>query len=165
MSLRRPGFCFVGIAEDGSRDIRCFSVDNKKNTKKPHSEILKNIYDTFVSDVKALGDVPKVFVREKAFNARGSQAEIGIYKVVGIMDLCLNEIGGMQKEWIEFYPVTVKKKVTDSGTANKDQVRDAVNKLMPPYEYQNDDESDAAAVALTYLLTNEQSEDTDHGNS
>jgi crossover junction endodeoxyribonuclease RuvC len=95
--------------------------------------------------------VPIYFVREKAFNARASQAEIGIYKVVGVMDRLLYRL---RLEWSEIYPVTVKKCITGSGKATKEDVAKALPQWLPGLEYKTDDESDAAAVAISFLVQN-----------
>lgn len=55
----------------------------------------------------------------------------------------------------EYYPSTVKLTIGGHGNAEKAQVSDGVAKLLTyPCEFRNDDESDAAAIALTYLSKN-----------
>lgn len=70
-------------------------------------------------------------------------------KVHGVVDLLVDDI-------IEYYPSTVKKDVSGNGRANKQEVADAVCKHLGMTEeelaFKSDDESDAIAVALTYLL-------------
>ena len=151
LSLRRPGFfkVLVTSSPDGAalQSAAAVSVDNKAN-QKPHGQLLDEIMKAFTFFMPDDG-IPVYFVREKAFNARASQAEIGIYKVVGVMDWLLYRI---RLEWSEIYPVTVKKLVTGSGKSTKDDVAKALPQWLPGFEYKTDDESDAAAVAISFLL-------------
>ena len=74
---------------------------------------------------------------------------MGIYKVVGIMDWFLYRLS---LDWSEIYPVTVKKCITGSGKATKEEVAKALDKWLPNMQYATDDESDAAAVAISFLI-------------
>lgn len=71
-------------------------------------------------------------------------------KIHGIVDLLVDDI-------IEYYPSTIKKDITGNGAANKQEVADAVCKHLDMTEeelaFKSDDESDAIAVALMYLIT------------
>ena len=60
------------------------------------------------------------------------------------------------QEWFEIYPVTVKRLVAGSGKAEKKDVADALLKYVGEQEYLNDDESDATAVAVAWLIQNHQ---------
>lgn len=153
LSLKRPGFCVVTMYKGGIDSVVTASVDNK-TTKKCRSEILKEIYDSLLKTIVATSVCPTYFVREHAFNSRGAMSEIGIFEVVGIADLALWEKA--KQEWFEIYPVSVKKLVTGSGKSDKQQVADCVKKVFGQTEFKNDDESDAAAVALAWLIQNKQ---------
>jgi len=123
------------------------SVDNKKLTKS-HGQLLDEIGRAFVNMIPE--DGTKIyFVREKAFNARAAQSEMGIYKVVGLTDWLLYKL---KEDWHELYPVSVKKLVTGSGKADKAQVASSLAYYFGEHEYPNDDESDAAAVAAAFLI-------------
>ena len=151
LSLRRPGFCkfLVTKTADGAAlsGAATVCVDNKQN-QKSHGQLLDDIMKEFAFFVPADG-LPIWFVREKAFNARAAQAEIGIFKVVGVMDWLLYRL---QLDWREVYPVTVKKCVTGSGKATKEDVLKMLPKWLPGVEYGTDDESDAAAVGISFLI-------------
>ena len=125
------------------------SLDNKKLTK-PHGQLMDEIIGHFVKFIPN-ECIPLYFVREKAFNARAAQSEMGIYKVVGMMDWILYRVGD---EWHEIYPVSVKKYITGSGKADKQQVADYLKYYFGQREYENDDESDAAAVGAAFLIEN-----------
>ena len=155
LSLRRPGFCrmLVTQQENGPpliEQILLRSVDNKTATK-THGELLDDILravsELFPDTEKT--DIPTFFVREKAINSRAAMSEIGVFKVVGVTDWVLWRIG---QTWHEIYPVSVKKLVTGSGKADKEAVAQAVQKLLGGVSFNNDDESDAAAVALAFLI-------------
>lgn len=92
-----------------------------------------------------------VYVREKAFSrfARETQA---LNKVVGIADL----VAWQQSMAIfhEIAPTTVKKLLTGSGKADKETVAQALDRYLGAQVYKTDDESDAAAVGVAWLLQN-----------
>lgn len=151
LSLRRPGFCkfLVTNTADGAdlSQAATVCVDNKAN-QKAHGQLLDEIMKAFAFFIPDEG-IPVYFVREKAFNARASQNEMGIYKVVGVMDWLLYRL---TMEWNELYPVTIKKLITGSGKADKDQVASMLSRWLPDVKYGTDDESDAAAVAISFLI-------------
>jgi len=126
------------------------SVDNK-TASKPHGELLDDILravsELFPDTEKTA--IPIFFVREKAINSRAAMSEIGVFKVVGVTDWVLWRIG---QSWHELYPVSVKKLVTGSGKSDKNAVAAAVTKILGDVEFANDDESDAAAVAIAFLI-------------
>ena len=124
-----------------------------KNSKLTHGEMLYKIYNTLIYELGELSwSYDVVCVREKAFNSRGSQGEIGIFKVVGVTDCAVWDV--LHKEWSELYPVTVKKELTGSGKAEKQDVAKAVLRYFPEAKFENDDESDAAAVGIAYMIQN-----------
>jgi crossover junction endodeoxyribonuclease RuvC len=161
LSLKRPGFCIVTMYKGNVEAVETASIDNKA-AKKCRSEILKEIYDFLAGRIVSASVCPAYFVREHAFNSRGAMSEIGIFEVVGIADLALWEKA--KQEWREIYPVSVKKLVTGSGKADKQQVADCVKKVFGQTEFRNDDESDAAAVALAWLIQNDQVKVEDEAN-
>jgi Holliday junction resolvasome RuvABC endonuclease subunit len=161
-SLKRPGFCRLHVEKRGEEtiitDVNVTSVDNK-TVKKPHGELLDEIFyamgafkpNTYVDNEYT---EPIYYVREHAFNARGAMSEIGIFEVVGLSNFWAWQHG--KCEWYEVYPVSVKKLVTGNGKAQKSEVANAVKMYLGNVEFKNDDESDAAAVAVSWLLQCEQ---------
>lgn len=164
LSLRRPGFCIVKIDKINEKiqivDVQLFSVDNKTKNK-PRGEMLHENAEK-LRELLALTGEPMFLVREKSINncnlkmrRSGSAAKSGVSETVGIADLLAWEI--QKKEWDEIYPVTIKKLVTGSGKSEKTMVA----KYLPAYygqnlSFRNDDESDAAAVAIAWLIQNHQ---------
>lgn len=70
--------------------------------------------------------------------------------MVGVSDLYAWAFGKRQFDEIE--AVTVKKKVTDDASAEKDEVADALEQFIGKHEYECDDESDAVAVGVAWLI-------------
>jgi crossover junction endodeoxyribonuclease RuvC len=73
-----------------------------------------------------------------------------IFRVVGVSDLALAKEG--YTKIVDLSPTTVKKAVAGNGKADKKQVAQAVETFIGEYQFKNDDESDAVAVALAYLI-------------
>lgn len=156
-SLSRPGFStFVVEQKDGQVTISNLTttcIDNKRSKKKTHGQILDEIMsgmDALISSCEDEESLPTFFVREKAFNSRAAMSEIGIFKVVGIADWLMWK--RLQSEWHEIYPVSVKKCITNSGTADKAAVADHLRYYVGDHTYPTDDESDATAVGIGWLI-------------
>ena len=156
LSLRRPGWCILKV-KSGEIYIRNkFSLDNKTKKNKTHGQILGEIYDVFYNNVVGcLNAFPKCyFVREKSIMHMMTPAERDLTKVVGIMDFMLGKT-----EWYEMYPSTIKKLITGSGKAEKEEVAVALEKYVGKQTYKCDDESDAVAVAIAWLIQQGQIEE------
>lgn len=160
LSLKRPGFCIMHISKEHDviqmTDIELYSIDNKTK-KKPRGQLLSEIAEAFRLIIDDDDKQPTFYVREKSvnncgFSARsGALARSGISEVVGVIDY----IAWMhQNEFDEIYPVTIKKLVAGNGRADKKQVAEALFKYIGNLKYKNDDESDAAAVAVAWLIQN-----------
>lgn len=165
LSLRRPGFCLIDFDKSKQNpisNVRLYSVDNKTK-KKLRGEMLHENAEKLREILQGIHE-PIFLVREKSINncnskmsRSGSAARSGVSEVVGIMDLIAWET--LHVEWDEIYPVTVKKAVTGSGKSEKTVVAEC----LPLYygqenalSFRNDDESDAAAVAIAWLISHGQ---------
>ncbi|MBP3653707.1 MAG: crossover junction endodeoxyribonuclease RuvC [Clostridia bacterium] len=124
-------------------DMLCH-VDNR-TAKASHGELLNTIYIRMMSIASDID----VFVRERAFSrfARETQA---LNKVVGIADLVAWQKD--QAVFCEIAPTTVKKLLTGSGRSEKEAVAGALERYLGFQIYKTDDESDAAAVGVAWLL-------------
>lgn len=162
LSLRRPGFCLLEVVNRAGKsrivDVRLMSVDNKTKRNKTHGQILREIlfcFNKFLSDLKTNDDGTEeeefYFVREKMILNKKVPSERDVAKVVGIMDYYLDN-----QEWYEIYPVTIKCLIAGSGKAEKQAVADSLSVYVGKQEYRNDDESDATAVAVAWLIQNHQ---------
>ena len=157
LSLNRPGFCVIRYAHGSIKLEKITCVDNKVNSKKTRGQkLLEN-----VAMLKSLCDEykPIYFVREASIkNARfgqrsGTAARTGISETVGVMDLFVWE--NSKTEWQEIYPTSIKKCITNNGRATKEDVAKALPNYVGDVEYTVDDESDAVAVAVAWLIKNE----------
>lgn len=93
-------------------------------------------------------------VREEALRKSGTCASGKVLsilnRVVGVSDLYAWAFG--QRQFKEIEAVTVKKKVTNDASAEKDEVADALEQFVGKHEYACDDESDAVAVGVAWLI-------------
>lgn len=93
-------------------------------------------------------------VREKALDKQaGPQSSRTIevlHKVVGVSDLYAWAFGGRVFE--EIPPKTVKKLVANDQNAEKEAVAEALGQFIGSHTYACDDESDAAAVGIAWLI-------------
>lgn len=163
LSLKRPGFCALRVHREGDHvafsDVTLVSVDNKTKTK-PRGQLLQEIASAF-ADLLASSPQPVFLVREQSINNCGGKmahsstaARTGISSVVGVMDLLAWQHARLG--WEEFYPVSIKKLLTGNGKAEKQEVAAALPMYLGNLAFRNDDESDAAAVAVAWLIHHRQ---------
>lgn len=161
LSLNRPGFCSVVInKKDGVpviEGVAFHSIDNKKSKKKKRGQILGDIFEYLVT-IAWPKKYTVYFVREKSVNSFGggdsASSKTAVGSVVGIADFAL--YANRLEDWHEIYPVTVKKLITGHGRAEKDEVAKCLEAYIGKQEYACDDESDAAAVAIAWLIQQKQ---------
>ena len=70
-------------------------------------------------------------------------------KVIGVADLYAWAYG---KVFDEIAPTAVKKLVTGNASAKKEEVASALTKYVGQQDYACDDESDAVAVGVAWLI-------------
>lgn len=166
LSLRRPGFCTLQIENGEIKWIHLNSIDNK-GKKKTHGRILREIYDEFYYRVLkgTNSEIMMFLIREKEIMHMKIPSERDVSKVVGVMDFLADELHNdycpatHEGFWRDIYPVTVKKQITGSGKATKEEVAEALEKYVGKLNYNCDDESDATAVAIAWLIQQGQLED------
>lgn len=118
---------------------------NNKSSKEPHGAILSAIL-SFLEGLVADVDI---FVRERAFSRFPHETQT-LHKVVGIADLAAWQKAGAVFQ--ELAPTTVKKLLTGNGKATKEEVASALTHYVGEQHYATDDESDAVAVGIAWLL-------------
>ena len=95
-----------------------------------------------------------VIVREQALDKQGgprnSRVIEVLHKVVGVADLYAWGFGGRVFE--EIHPKTIKKLVANDQLAEKDVVAAALPQFVGEHQYACDDESDAVAVGIAWML-------------
>lgn len=120
---------------------------NNRGEKKCHGQILAEIYD-LITDLAV--DVA-VLVREKGFSRFPHETQ-ALFKVIGISDVVAWKT--CSTEFVEITPTTVKKTLTGSGKAGKEEVAAVLERYVGRQEYATDDESDAVAVGVTWMILN-----------
>lgn len=90
-----------------------------------------------------------VFVRERGF-ARFAAETKALSKVVGVVDMTAWNCG--KYTFDEISPMTVKKLVAGNARASKEQVSEALTRFVGDQTYTCDDESDAVAVGIAWLI-------------
>lgn len=96
-------------------------------------------------------DASLVLVRERGFFRFAAETQV-LCKVIGVVDLYAWACG--QKEFVEIAPKSVKKSVTGDASASKEDVAQWLEKYVGKQEYACDDESDAVAVGVAWLIQN-----------
>ena len=125
-------------------------VANRAAVNKPHGKILGEISST-LADFLA-GKRVKIAVRERAFSRYNAETQ-AIHKVVGVSEMIVWHI--LEMKFQELAPRSVKKYVTGWGSASKEEVAEAIDNYIPKHaQFASDDESDAVAVGLAWLIAN-----------
>lgn len=148
LSLSSPAFAVLEYDNNGTvKLIHKSHVNNKKRSKATHGERLSYIYDELN---RIMEKYPiKETVREKGFS-RYAQTTQTLFKVVGISDFITHRMAGLTVS--EIPPTTIKKVLAGHGFSSKDAVAEALYAYIGKQDYANDDESDAVAVGIVYLM-------------
>lgn len=99
------------------------------------------------------GDFEGGIIREDFTDGRSKRARQGVFGAWAAVDIGLARYS--QKVTAMVSPTTVKKVVAGDGKADKAAVEVGVRKILrlkPDYVFQTDDESDACAIVLSYLI-------------
>ncbi|MFC8958278.1 crossover junction endodeoxyribonuclease RuvC [Bacillus subtilis] len=94
-----------------------------------------------------------VVVREHFTGGRNKRSTQTVFGAWAVIDLALGKYG--YKADVEITPKTVKKDVTGKGSASKDEVEAGVRRILSlpdDFTFRTDDESDAAAIGLAWLI-------------
>lgn len=151
LSLNRPGFAILHCDPDTQTVsvVRKSVVDHKSSSagkKKPHGQRLAENAAEMKSYMNS--DMELVFVRERGFHKHATETE-AIFKMVGVSDLYAWKY---RKVFEEIPPSVIKKTLTGDSNAAKDQVAKALERYVGLQEYAFDDESDAVAVGVCWLI-------------
>ncbi|MGD2278183.1 crossover junction endodeoxyribonuclease RuvC [Bacillus wiedmannii] len=147
LSMSSPAFAVV--AWDGRRLYVLHQSHIKTNAKKSHGYRLCEIYRHLGSLLMDWQGQLTAVVSEKGFSRFANVTQI-LFMVHGVAKLAVHSAG---EDVVEMSPTTVKKHVTGNGKASKDAVADSVRGYFrEKLVFATDDESDAIAVALAYLI-------------
>lgn len=153
LSMYCPGFAHLSYnAETRSVSIVKKSiVPNRSGTakKKGHGWILNEI-GSVISNYMSNPAI-KVSVRERAFSRYNAETQ-ALNKVVGVSDMISWHMLNM--EFQELTAATVKRNVTGFGRAEKEEVAEAIGNYCEHSTFNSDDESDAVAVGIAWLIEN-----------
>ena len=150
LSMHRPGFALLDYDEEKRTvQLRKISVVNNKNKHKPHGQIQNEIVEELCSYLKSKPNA--ILVRERGFSRFAAETQ-ALYRVVGVADQYAWIIGN--RVFKEISPAAVKKLLTGTGRATKNEVASALEKYVGKQQYDFDDMSDAVAVGVAWLLQN-----------
>ncbi|MNK85827.1 Holliday junction resolvase [compost metagenome] len=131
---------------DSLKPVLIMSISTKHFKKTAtHGQKLKYIEDEIIKVGKEYS--PKIVCIERGFSRFNVSTQV-IYRVHGVVNKLFHNY-----EQIYYPPKTVKEAIC-RGDATKKYVKDTILKVYPDVEFQNEDESDSFAVALTYLIKN-----------
>lgn len=156
-SLAAPG---IAIVEIGSlKVIDCITIKTKKSeSKRPDLDIIARV-NIILSGIKKFLSVHKdkkitiVGVESPAIAARGHVLQLG-----GVYYSILKYIVSSQPkaDLIPLPPMSIKKIITNSGRADKDQIENGLKRLGIDISMaSNDNEFDAISAAITAILVGE----------
>nr|WP_269745617.1 crossover junction endodeoxyribonuclease RuvC [Brevibacillus borstelensis] len=153
LSLASPGFAAIGVRNRRPRLLTATHV--KTGTDENYAqryEAIEAFTTLFIREQLRAGPVRAV-VRESFPPSRNPRLPQTIYGAWAAVDRGLHKYGVDVADVIS--PTDVKKRVAGSGKAEKADVAEGVRKLLglpEDYRFATDDESDAAAVALAWLI-------------
>jgi crossover junction endodeoxyribonuclease RuvC len=134
---------------DGARQPHLIAVTHvKTNAKESHGKRL-DVIDKAITVMYEAYQPFAAVIRERGFSQHAATTQ-ALFKVVGVSELNLRD-----HTIIEIPPTTVKKILTGDGKADKLAVAVAVRRLLKlpdDFVFKTDDESDACAVILAYLI-------------
>ena len=149
-SMSSPGAAILEVKQGRAQIIALSHV--KTTAKQPHglrAEIVEAWATLFIAEHLAKGF--DAIIRED-FVGRTSKQSHPVYSAWGAVDQALNKFG-LNFTAPAISQSAVKKAVVGSGKAEKDEVADAVRRLTGyTGEFACDDQSDAAAIGLAYLI-------------
>lgn len=117
----------------------------KTNPKQTHGKRLKYIEDEVIKLTNKFE--PEFIAIERGFSRFNTSTQV-IYRVHGVINKFFHNV-----EQIYFPPKTIKETII-RGDATKKLIKEIIQVAYPNIEFNNDDESDSFAVALTYLIKN-----------
>ena len=151
LSMSSTGYAVLETDGELVKVVELGHIDNKKQgrAKWSHGKRLSRIFSELKVVINRHPDI-SVVVREKGVT-RFNKATQVIFRVVGVVDLLLETVG--------LHPSTevgiteAKKLITGSGKADKEQIaQKVVGYLSEPVDFSVDDESDAVAVGVAYMI-------------
>jgi len=117
----------------------------KTNPKQTHGERLRQIGDKFC-DLRYQYNTSTIVI-ERAFSLHNISTQV-LYRVHGLTNYLFYDC-----TQVYYAPTTIKKAITGTGKADKEEVKRIILKEhFPDATFKNTDESDAVAIGLTYFI-------------
>jgi len=153
--MRRPGFAVIEYDKEtrATRVVESSVVDNKSTKAlRTHGQMLLATAAELRRYFEKYKDRKLILAKEDAvMSYRNINTSVTISKVHGVADMIAAEYGYFDFQGIG--TTAIKKMLTGRGDAQKDEVERGTRVFIGhEYEYQFDDESDAVAVGLAWLI-------------
>lgn len=148
LSLACPAFAVFHVT--ASSDYENIELLHLSHVKTDSKKGLGHRLDQIQKHLQSIFDqhTIEVVVVEKGFS-RFATATQQIQRVVGVFVLTVFRNG--IRTFDELSPTTVKKEITGSGKATKDELAAALFRYLGDRKYATDDESDACGVGIAYM--------------
>lgn len=151
LSLTSPGFAVIEVKKGRPRLIKTANLTTTSDTVQAlRYEEIEAFTLLFIRDNKPFD----VIAREIWPPARNYAQNNKIHGAWAAVERALSRYGYEVGEHMT--PSNVKKTVTGNGAAKKPEVAESVRRLLGlgvDYKFDSDDHSDAAAIALAYLIS------------
>lgn len=147
LSLSNTGIAIIDL--DTYNPILVDSVKTKQNKKlneqDDHKERLKVITDKFD---ELINTYPVSVVAIESPFVQHNKSTKAVMKVHGVTQRWFYDVSQ------HFYAPTTIKATICHGQAKKELLEEKLKSVYPNIEFKNNDESDALAIAITYLIKN-----------
>lgn len=145
-SLRQTGYALLQANYDRNRiDVLYATSLNNRYYGAAHGLLLQNIFDKTVEMAKCATQ----FVREGAV-CTPMQSQPIMHKVHGAMEMALWQ--AQKRRFIDIPVGRIRDLVCGNPFATKHAVRVSLERYVGSYPYESNDESDAVAVGVAYLI-------------
>ncbi|AQR77211.1 hypothetical protein BXP28_07390 [Paenibacillus larvae subsp. larvae] len=157
LSLRGPGFADIAIKDRKPTLIRSAHFKTTTGETRVQSyEAIESFAYLFVREQTKSGAAPYAsIIREAWPPARNYENNDKVHGAWSAVDRALERFGQHVTDHLS--PSTVKRIVAGNGKAEKEDVAEEVRKLLGlplDHVFASDDESDACAVVLAWLIQN-----------
>jgi crossover junction endodeoxyribonuclease RuvC len=150
LSLTSPGFAVIEVKKGKPRLIKTANFTTNADTAQAlRYEEIEAFTLLFIRENKPFD----IIAREVWPPARNYVQNNKIHGAWSAVERALSRYGYEVNEHLT--PSNVKKTVTGNGSAKKPEVAESVRKLLglpAEHKFDSDDHSDAAAIALAYLI-------------
>lgn len=144
--VNRIGYGLIEKTPQQGENVLCTGIISPPGNAQYNAkvEFIIDRFDRLLEDLK-----PDVVSIEEIYLGKNVQVTLKIGQIMGII------MGAASKKGIPFALLStrqVKQNITGTGAATKEQVRFMLEHMTGYKDFHNMDESDAAAVAVSYLI-------------